>query len=490
MAFNLIGSTTQNRAENDSLNRKFNITPKTQDSSSVPTNIAGGERLVVETDAGLVSGSATTKALNSLEFRKLQSGADTLLFNEVFNGAAVNTAIWNSVLSTMTQTEAGGKMTLNAGLSVATSTYAVVKSYRTFPIYSGFTTSFEMVASYQASGNINNTVVELGLGYVATNVATPTDGLFFRWSGGNFFCVQNSGGSETFSNNLTPPTANSVHLYRIVSGIDQVEFWIDNILQAIISPPGTQGLPIITQNLPISFRVYNSTSISPTSAVQLSVISTSVYVSDFYEERVYEMSLVGLGGSSAQGQSGSGAFGSTANHTISTAATAVALANTTAEYVKLGGRFLFASIAGAVTDYIVFGLQAGATAAANVPGKTLYIRGIHISTMVGNQASAVAVSATTPSTLQWFIGVGSSSATLAQAEGTATKAPRILDLGMQYFPTSSPIGFAPPDLDIQFYYPLMCEALCFVHVGVCIPVGATTANQDFQGTVIIDGVYE
>jgi hypothetical protein len=490
MALNQIGAITQNRSEVDIIQRTLTVTPRTQDANSVPTNIGGGERAVVEIDAGGITGSVLNQELNSQEFRKLQAAQSTIIFHDVFNGAAVNTANWNSVLSTMTQTEGVGKLTLNSGSSVAANTYDVVKSYRTFPVYSGFSSAVEFVASYQAAGNINNAVAELGIGYTATNTVTPTDGLFFRWSGGNFFCVQNNNGSETYSNNITPPTVNSVHLYRIVSGVETVEFWIDNILQATIIPPAAQGLPITTQDLPITFRVYN-TATPPVSAVQLAIFSVNYYVPDFDNYRSYEIALAGIGGSSIQGQSGTGAFGTTANHTNSTAAVASGLSNTTAEYAKLGGRFLFASIAAAAVDYIVFAFQVGAgLAAVNVPGKTIYIRGIHISTMVGNQASAVAVSAVTPSVLQWFIGVGSSAVTLAQAEGAATKAPRILDLGMQYFPISSPIGYAPSDLDVQFSYPLMCEAGNYVHVGVCIPVGATTVNQDFQGTVIIDGVYE
>lgn len=45
------------------------------------------------------------------------------------------------------------------------------------------------------------------------------------------------------------------------------------------------------------------------------------------------------------------------NHTNSTAPTSATLSNTAAGYTTLGGRFQFAAVAGAATDYALFGFQ-------------------------------------------------------------------------------------------------------------------------------------
>jgi len=243
-------------------------------------------------------------------------------------------------------------------------------------------------------------------------------------------------------------------------------------------------LPVITQDLPISFRVYNSTSIAPALAVQLGIFSCSCWQPDLNTNRAYEMTLAGLGASSIQGQSGTGAFGSTANHTNSTGAVNTALNIATPNYTKLGGRFNFTAVGAAVTDFPLFAFQVP-VASANVPGKTLYIRGIHISTM-----NFGAVVATTPTVLQWAIGVGSSTNVLTGAEGAAAKAPRVVDLGQQYFPVGAVIGQTTTDLDIQFPYPLMCEAGNYVHIILCVPVGTATGSEQFQGTVMINGLFE
>ena len=479
------GVVTGNGAEVDTLNRQLTVTPRTVDGNSNPTNLGGGERLAVEIDAGTVTGAPKNVALLSNEFRRLKIGQEHLLFHEFFNSTAVNTSQWSTTLSTMTNTVAGGKSVLNAGSSVAVSTYAVVKSYRTIPVFSGFPTIFETVASYQASASIiPNSVTEIGLGYVATTAA-PTDGVFFRWNAsGQFVCVVNFNGVETLSAALTPPVPNDSHVFRIVVGRLECTFWVDGILQATLLTPAGAGLPIVTQNLPISYRTYNA-AVSPVSAVQLALYACSCYLGDQNVIRPFEMVLSGLGGNAIQGQTGQ-TMGTTANHANSTAAVAATLSNTAAGYTKLGGKFLFATVAGATTDYALFAFQVPA-ASANTPGKTLYIRSVHISSI--NIGAAVATTATV---LQWSIGVGSTAVSLATGEAATTKAPRVLDLGLQTFPIAAAIGAMPQngDLDVQFPYPLMCEAGNFVHIILNLPIGTATTSQQIQGTVMVNAVFE
>ena len=101
-----------------------------------------------------------------------------------------------------------------------------------------------------------------------------------------------------------------------------------------------------------------------------------------------------------------------------------------------------------------------------------------------------AVVATTPTVLQWAIGVGSSTNVLTGAEAANAKAPRVVDLGQQYFALGAVIGYVPADLDVQFPYPLMCEAGNYVHIILCVPLGTATGSEVFIGTVMINGVFE
>ena len=73
----------------------------------------------------------------SLDFRA-RVGVDTLVFNEVFPGSALDTGRWQTNVTTMTVTVAGCYMNLNAGLSTASGAVARVTTYRSFPVYVTF----------------------------------------------------------------------------------------------------------------------------------------------------------------------------------------------------------------------------------------------------------------------------------------------------------------------------------------------------------------
>lgn len=77
------------------------------------------------------------------------------------------------------------------------------------------------------------------------------------------------------------------------------------------------------------------------------------------------------------------------NHVNSTAPTSATLSNTAAGYATLGGRFQFAAVAGAATDYALFAIA--------VPtGSKFLCEGIHIE--LYNTVVAVA---TTPTIFEW-----------------------------------------------------------------------------------------
>lgn len=159
------------------------------------------------------------------------------------------------------------------------------------------------------------------------------------------------------------------------------------------------------------------------------------------------------------------------NHTNSAAPSSATLSNTAAGYTTLGGKFQFAAVAGAATDFALFGFTVPA-------GSRFLCEGIKISTM--NTGAAVA---TTASTLEWAMGFNSSAVSLATANIIRRQ------IGMQSFPVGAAIGAVAADIDIDFKTPEVVESARFLHVILTLNVGTATASQVIRGQVLIKGRF-
>src|SRR5262245_59452995 len=160
------------------------------------------------------------------------------------------------------------------------------------------------------------------------------------------------------------------------------------------------------------------------------------------------------------------------NHTNSTAPANAALSNTAASYTTLGGLWRFANIAGAETDYALFGFQ--------VPvGFRLFLKGVR-----GTAVNEGAVSATTGGVLDWALGLRSTAVSLA------TASLRRVPLGIQGLGTASAIGAQFPDLVRRFEPPHVANPGEFVHIILRHPIGTATVSQFIRGTVEVDGFWE
>jgi hypothetical protein len=164
-----------------------------------------------------------------------------------------------------------------------------------------------------------------------------------------------------------------------------------------------------------------------------------------------------------------------ANWTNSTEATSATLSNSAAGYALLGGKFQFASIAGAVTDYALF--------VFTVPtGFTLIVNAIAIDTWNFGAAGA-----TTPTLMQWSAGANSTALTLATAVASGY---RVHHLGSQSLPVGIAIGANVSPIIRVFTTPLITEAGRFFAIILRIPVGTATASQVIAGNVHVDGYLE
>jgi hypothetical protein len=167
----------------------------------------------------------------------------------------------------------------------------------------------------------------------------------------------------------------------------------------------------------------------------------------------------------------------TANHANSTAPASATLSNTAAGYAKLGGRYQFAAVAGAATDYALFAYQVPST-------RTLYITGVSIS--VVNTGAAVT---TTAHIFDWSLGVNSTAVSLATTDSGAVFGPRRIPLGTQGLLASAAIGATAPDVVRVFPTPIAVLPSRYVHVILGMPVASATGSQVIRGDVMFNGFF-
>jgi hypothetical protein len=217
----------------------------------------------------------------------------------------------------------------------------------------------------------------------------------------------------------------------------------------------------------------------------MEVSDVAVISRDLANNRSWETCRAGMEQSSVNNARGAAA-GQTANYANTAAPASATLSNTAAGYATLGGQFQFAAVAGAETDYALFGFQVPLPSAA-AAGKNLVIRGVRIEAV--NVGAAVGATATV---LQWGLGVGSTAVSLATADSATagTRAPRRITLGMQVLPALGAIGQMAAPVAVGLDAPLYVAAGTFVHVILKMPVGLATASQIIRGTVMINGYWE
>lgn len=474
------GNTSGNVAEVNSSNELRTTGGSATESTS------GFVTLACECDPGTITGSRYMIVPEADEDFRLRVGADSLAFHETFAGSALNSAQWSSTVTTFTTAVSGQYLKLNSGAVTTANAVARVQSYRTFAVEHAFALYVEFPMQIVASSlGIANTTVEAGW-FLASGTTAPSDGVFIRInSAGVLRLVATYNGSETSSSAINMSgvlAANADAEILLVINTIEAELWIDNALAATVErAPSTPSLTL-SNSLPVSFRIYNGAT-PPASASQLWIGPVVVSRGGTMNPPSASDASSMMGWGAYQGQSG-GTMGYTANSANSAAAASATLSNTAAGYTTLGGQFQFAAVAGAETDYALFAYQVPAIAAGSY-NRNLVIRGINIFTW--NQGAAVA---TSPTALQWSIGVGASAVTLATVADTATaKQARRIPVGAQSFIVGSAIGAIAAPVQVQFAAPLVCEPGGYVHVILKCPLGSATASQVIRGIVHIDAQY-
>lgn len=449
---------------------------------------AGFAMVACETNAdGDGKGRITRPADISPDFR-IRTGVDTLLFADTFSHAQINVSKYKVVNTTATNALSGSRWVLNSGNSVTTGqgtqfqTWAHFKLHLSYPLYIDFEAQFAQVL--QA-----NNVVEIGIG-LATGVAAPTDGVMFRMNAAgvpqgviNYAGAETATTLEDIPGHTWVPAPNTMYHFLVVAHNDITEFWVDDVCMGFTPTPAAIGSPCASMALPILARIYNSGAV--TTAQRLEISSLSASQGDQNQIRLWPTAMGVMGNGAVNVPDGTAA-GQTANYANTAAPASATLANATAGYATLGGQWQFAAVAGAETDYALFGYlnPAGTNA---IPGKNLIVRGLRLETF--NMGAAVA---TTPTLLQWGIGVGSSNVSLATTDSATTgaRAPRRVALGAQSMPIAAVIGYAAAPVDVNLDAPVVVEPGCYFHIILKMPVGTATASQIVRGVAFVNAYFE
>lgn len=428
-------------------------------------------------DAGYVKISdANNNPFYATENGAMVASLDGIILFEQVDGSALNTNVWNTSTDTMTITQSGGFITLNANSTTTANKYAILSSVKNIPLYGKLPlkVSWNVKVPVQPQSNLT---IEIGIGSVATN-ASPTDGAFFRWNPATqFVAVINNAGTEIISTPAItpPPTNNDIVLLEIVLVEDIVQFYMDDIIVSQLNVALGQAYPTNAGRLPVFARVYNSGSI-PATAPQISIGQCLVVQQAMNQNKQWADTLSALGRGAYQ--SPVTPFGQNANHTNSTSPSSATLANTTAGYSTLGGKWQFAALAAAVTDFALFAFL--------VPtGYQLYVSAVSISSVI--TGAAIGLSGTL---LDWSVGVNSTAVSLATTDSATTNAPRRIPIGIQGFPTLTAIGVVGNDISRIFPTPLVVDSGRYFHIILQIPIGLATGSQIIRGDVMINGYFE
>lgn len=402
-------------------------------------------------------------------------GFDQIHMNDRVEGATINTQIWTASLATFTQAQtATTGILFNSGAVTTASSSAILTSQRQF-----FKTLGAPLRARFRSRVVpaTNAVSELGFGAPATNTAQITNGACWRYtSGGTVVPVLYWSGSDVQQGTDISSLISSANYYTWDVVLDDhaaIFTCTDSNTGRVISEqtltvPITQPRILAVTHIPAFVRLYvtgSAASVAPALYLTDAAVTSFDLVTN--KPWTHTASALALGA-----DNNPTAFTSTAQWANSAAPASATLSNTAAGYTTLGGTWQFAAVAGAATDYALFGFT--------VPAPyTLYVTGVRIAAW-----NTGAAGATTPTLLSWGLSANMSAVSLASGAG------RILPVGSMSFPVGAAIGANVPDLDMPMEVPPRTEPGRFFVVILRIPVGTATASQVIAGTCAVRGYFE
>lgn len=424
------GNTSGNVAEVDT-NNQLKV------STSLVETTMGGSFIDSLVDDGTTNGGVRTlrSPWCSGDYR-LSVGADVPIFNFAFNGTSQDTGIWKHAFTTMTATQSGGFLNLNANATLTATTWCSMQSWASMPILNG-ALLLRFIANFTQTP-LANQVVEFGT-FTATTTTAPVEGAWFQFTNAGLIGVVNYNGTATTTSTFSVnPGVNANHVFDIVVQPERVEFWMDFFIVGQIATPPGNGYPYMTQALPLSMQYRNSGTVSGT-PMQARFAAIEANLIDSQISPTSGLLLPIVSGMGTQGTSGN-TMGSTALYTNSLAAGAgAAMTNTAASLgTGLGGQFSIQPTLAVGTDGIVCSFQVPA-GSINITPKRLVISGIQI------QGAITTALTGGPVVYAYSLAYGHTAVSLATAETgsfvtATTKAPRRLALGFESYAAAAAVG--------------------------------------------------
>ena len=434
---NIRGSTSGLGAEVNASNQ-LKVVPETNAATN-PGNV-GGVRMFSENDAGTYLGTASLKSPETSSDYRLRVGMDTLLFNDTFGHATQNTSQWAYTFNTLTAAQPGAG-TVNFGNVQGTTNAhgAFMRTWQYFGIVKSAPLSLEFDVGQFTAALVTNEVFLMGLGLPTAATTPPTDGVWLQITSGGAVGVAIYNGASVQTGVMLPLSAlvvGELAHWIIVTGEDKVEFWFEQKLVGQLTIPSANGQPFISTTLPLFMMKYNTGTVSNTNTMRVSGVSVNLQDLQTGKSWPHQSALMGQSGYVAQ--NGHATQGKTAIWANNTAPTAVALTNTAAAFVGLGGIGAVLPTLTANNDGILFSYQ-NPVPTINIPGRNLIITGVKVQ-------GAVTVALTGgPVVYACAIAFGHTSVSLATGEtatfaNNTTHAPRIVPLGLETFPVTAAVG--------------------------------------------------
>ena len=482
--------------------------------------LAGTGTGVTVSGAYLSGGVSQPAALQTQQARKMdasargraKAAADTLSFYQNFDGSTIDTGVWNYAVSGNVPAVSGGWFDTNSTNLTVSGDGCTLVSRKCFTLHSSIAFLRADWRAIWPTGYGEGQLFEMGLsaqntasGTVPAQNVTSLDGAYFRINnGGQIEAVLATYGVIWSSTQSTEqhvqlgfaPLPNIVYEFAIELDIYNAYYYVNEVLFAMIPIPPCGFATLIGTGLSAWFRNQNTATVTAAAnkAGTMKIGNVNVTHWDTASARPYHHAMAGLGGSANFSQTGvTTTYNQAAPTWLANWATAAApasatLSNTTPSYIELGGQCQWVAVNSAETDNAIFGFQVP-TATAARPGKSLFITGIRIETITMTATNS------TNSAIQWAIGVGCTAASLAQAEGAGTKAPRILPLGYTTSIASGGFGGGAAGavwclpIEVNFQAPLVANQGEYVHIIAKNVVGASSTAV-MRSVVMINGYWE
>ena len=385
--------------------------------------------------------------------------------------------------TTMTCSGANGALVINNANSTASTAHVRTSTHAHFSVPPASSLYTDITFAVSAAPATNQ-VIRIGRFKQQASASADTDcGAYIELSAAGAWqgCVMIAPGSSATVVPLTgfTPVSNKYHLALIVESQYEVDFYIDGVCYGTVARPDASPDMTVLGGLPLSAYLSNGAS-GVASALQLRIGKWGVTMGDLDSQIDHDLRMA-LSANSAH--SASGAAGAIiSNITNSAAPSSATLSNTVAGYTTIDGNFQWAAVAGAETDYCLFG-HTVPDSSISQPGKSLIVTGATIS--LRNQGAAN--SATVPTTVEFYYACGSTAVSLAASDSATggTRSPRRQYLGQIMIPVNAVIGQAG-DREINVDFPAMLtEPANFSHIIAKIVSGAATASQIIRGHVAL-----